>query len=337
MKTKIAINGFGRIGKLSFQNLLKQPHIEIVAINDLTNIEDLIYSLKYDSIQRQYPKPIIKAEDQNLIIDNHRIPIFQEKNPQNLPWKNLGINIVLECTGFFTNKEKAELHLKAGAQKVLISAPTTSDDIKTIVYNVNDQILTQKDTIISGASCTTNCLAPIVKVLNDNFGINQAFMTTVHSYTNDQSLIDEFHPKGIISRRGRAAAVNIIPSATGAAKAISLVIPELKGKIDGTALRVPTIAGSLIDLTAELKQEVTIKNINNIFRQNTNETLAYIDDPIVSSDIIGTSFGSLYDANTLQILKEKPRFIKLMSWFDNEMSYVSQLTRLLNKIINLSK
>jgi len=264
-----------------------------------------------------------------------KIPIFQEKNPQDLPWKDLEVDIVLECTGFFTSEEKANFHLQSGAKKVLISAPATGN-IKTIVYNVNDNILTKEDKIVSGASCTTNCLAPIVKVLHDSFGINQAFMTTVHSYTNDQSIVDQNHPKGIWSRRGRAAAQNIVPSSTGAAKAIGLVIPELKGKIDGTALRVPTLTGSLVDLTAELNQKVTREMINNVMRKNVNETLAYVEDPIVSSDIIGSTYGSLYDANTLQILKDKPRFIKLISWYDNEMSYVNQLVRLLKKIILIS-
>ncbi|TVY12184.1 type I glyceraldehyde-3-phosphate dehydrogenase [Candidatus Phytoplasma pini] len=332
MKKRIAINGFGRIGKLSFRSIFNNSDLEIVAINDLSQPESIVYSLKYDSAQGSYKKDNISFEKNAIIVDEKRILIFQEKNPQDLPWKDLEIDIVLECTGFFTSEEKARLHLKSGAKKVLISAPATGN-IKTIVYNVNDNILTKEDKIISGASCTTNCLAPIVKVLHDNFGINQAFMTTVHSYTNDQSIVDQNHSKGIWSRRGRAAAQNIVPSSTGAAKAIGLVIPELKGKIDGTALRIPTLTGSLVDLTVELNQEATHEMINNVIKQNANETLAYIDDPIVSSDIIGSNYGSLYDANTLQILKEKPRFIKLISWYDNEMSYVNQLVRLLKKII----
>ncbi|CCP88271.1 type I glyceraldehyde-3-phosphate dehydrogenase [Candidatus Phytoplasma solani] len=335
MKVRVAINGLGRIGKLAFRHIFGNPKFKIVAINDLSTPETLAYLLKYDSMQKPYKVKSISFNDKHLIIEEQQIPIFQERNPQNLPWDKLKVDIVLECTGFFTDKEKASLHLKAGARKVLISAPATGD-VKTVVYNVNDNILTKDDIIVSGASCTTNCLAPIVKVLNDHFGIKQAFMTTVHSYTSDQSLIDQTHPKGIWTRRGRAAAFNMVPSSTGAAKAIGLVIPELKGKLDGTAIRVPTITGSLVDLTAELNQEVSAQTINETFKKSANETLAYITDPIVSSDIVGTSYGSLYDSNTLQILKESPRFIKLMSWYDNEMSYVSQLVRLLHKISSLS-
>ncbi|MGI3136444.1 MAG: type I glyceraldehyde-3-phosphate dehydrogenase [Candidatus Phytoplasma vitis] len=334
MKKKIAINGLGRIGKLSFRSLFGNHNIDIVAINDLSTPETLAYLLKYDSAQGRYKEDDITFDENSLIVEGKKIHIFQERNPQDLPWGKLGIDIVLECTGFFTSEEKAQLHLKAGAKKVLISAPATGN-VKTIVFNVNDDILTKEDTIISGASCTTNCLAPVVKVLNDNFGIDQSFMTTIHSYTNDQSLIDQTHPKGIWTRRGRAAAVNMVPSSTGAAKAISLVIPELKGKIDGTAIRVPSLTGSLVDLTVELKKEVTVEMINNVFKKSANETLAFIKDPIVSSDIIGTSFGSLFDSNTVQILKERPRFVKLISWYDNEMSYVSQLTRLLLKMVTL--
>ncbi|WP_323847794.1 MAG: type I glyceraldehyde-3-phosphate dehydrogenase [Phytoplasma sp.] len=332
MKKKIAINGLGRIGKLSFRALFSNPQIDIVAINDLATPETLAYLLKYDSIQGRYKIDDIHFEKDALIVEGKKIFIFQEKDPKNLPWKALRIDIVLECTGFFTSEEKAKLHLEAGSKKVLISAPATSDNIKTIVFNVNDDILNKSDNIVSGASCTTNCLAPIVKVLNDEFGVNQAFMTTVHSYTNDQSLIDQNHPKSIWTRRGRAAASNIVPSSTGAAKAIGLVIPELKGKIDGIAIRVPTLSGSLVDLTVELNKEVTLEILNNLFQKKANETLAYIQDPIVSSDIIGTSYGSLYDSNAVQVLKDKPRFVKLISWYDNEMSYVSQLVRLLNKM-----
>ncbi|MEZ0180145.1 type I glyceraldehyde-3-phosphate dehydrogenase ['Camptotheca acuminata' phytoplasma] len=335
MKTKIAINGLGRIGKLSFRALFDNPKIDIVAVNDLSSPETLAYLLKYDTAQGNYKKDSISFGKDFLMVDNKKIAVLQERNPKDLPWKNLGVDIVLECTGFFTSEEKSRLHIEAGAKKVLISAPSASENVKTIVYNVNDDILTKDDEIISGASCTTNCLAPIVQVLNDNFGVSKAFMTTIHSYTSDQSLIDQTHPKGIWTRRGRAAAQNMVPSSTGAARAIGLVIPELKGKIDGTAIRVPSITGSLVDLTTELDKEVTVEMVNEVFKKNSNETLAFIEDPIVSSDVIGTSYGSLYDSHTLQILKEKPRFIKLISWYDNEMSYVSQLTRLLLKITRL--
>ncbi|MBP5835847.1 type I glyceraldehyde-3-phosphate dehydrogenase [Candidatus Phytoplasma meliae] len=334
MKVRVAINGFGRIGKLAFRLIFGNPKFQVVAINDLANLETISYLLKYDSMQKPYKINDISYQDNYLVVEGQKIPVFQEKNPQDLPWGSLKVDIVLECTGFFTSKEKASLHLKAGANKVLISAPA-NDDVKTIVYNVNDHTLNKDDIIVSGASCTTNCLAPIVKILNDHFGIKQAFMTTVHSYTGDQSLIDQNHPKGIWTRRGRAAAFNIVPSSTGAAKAIGLVIPELKGKLDGTAIRVPTITGSLVDLTAELNKKVTVEEVNTILKKSANETLAFITDPIVSSDVVGTTYGSLYDANTLQILKDNPKFIKLMSWYDNEMSYVNQLVRLLHKVASL--
>ncbi|QTX02743.1 glyceraldehyde-3-phosphate dehydrogenase [Candidatus Phytoplasma luffae] len=335
MKVRVAINGFGRIGKLAFRLIFDNPKFQIVAINDLASPETISYLLKYDSAQKPYKVNAVSFEGENLIVEGYKIPIFQKRNPQDLPWRKLKVDIVLECTGFFTDKKKAFAHLETGARKVLISAPATGN-LKTIVYNVNDYILNKDDVIVSGASCTTNCLAPIVKVLNDNFGIKQAFMNTVHSYTNDQDLIDQNHPKGIWARRGRAAASNMVPSSTAAAKAIGLVIPELKGKINGSAIRVPTIAGSLVDLVVELNQEVTEQIINETFEKNANETLAYITDPIVSSDIIGTTYGSLYDKNTLQILKSNPRFIKLISWYDNEMSYVNQLVRLLNKLASLN-
>jgi glyceraldehyde 3-phosphate dehydrogenase len=333
-KTKIAINGFGRIGKLAFRSLFDNPQFLVVGINDLSSLETIAYLLKYDTIQGSYKKDSVSYEDNHLLVDGQKIPVFQKRNPKDLPWKELDVDVVLECTGFFTSKEKAELHLQAGSKKVLISAPATGD-LKTVVYNVNDNILTKDDHIVSGASCTTNCLAPVIKVLNDNFGINQAFMTTIHSYTSDQTLIDQNHSKGIWARRGRAAATNMVPTSTGVVQAIGLVLPELKGKIDGTCVRVPTITSSLVDLTAELNQEVTTEQVNEVFEKNSNETLGYIKDPIVSSDVVGTTYGSLYDSNTLQILQTKPKFIKLMSWYDNEMSYVSQLIRLLQKISKL--
>ncbi|WP_017193316.1 type I glyceraldehyde-3-phosphate dehydrogenase [Vaccinium witches'-broom phytoplasma] len=330
-KTKVAINGFGRIGKLVFRSIFANPQFEVVGINDLSNLETIAYLLKYDTAQGLYKTDSVSYEDNHLVVDGKKIPVFQERNPKDLPWAKLDVDVVLECTGFFASKEKADLHLQAGAKKVLISAPAAGD-LKTVVYNVNDNVLTKDDHIVSGASCTTNCLAPVVKVLNDNFGINQAFMTTVHSYTSDQTLIDQNHSKGIWARRGRAAASNMVPTSTGVVKAIGLVLPELKGKIDGTSVRVPTVTGSLVDLTVELNQEVTAEQVNQVFAKNANETLGYVKDPIVSSDVVGTSYGSLYDSNTLQILQKKPKFIKLMSWYDNEMSYVSQLVRLLRKM-----
>ncbi|XXP77580.1 MAG: type I glyceraldehyde-3-phosphate dehydrogenase [Lettuce witches'-broom phytoplasma] len=333
-KTKVAINGFGRIGKLAFRSIFANPQFEVVGINDLSNLETIAYLLKYDTAQGSYKTDSVSYEDNHLVVDGNKIPVFQERNPKDLPWGKLDVDVVLECTGFFASKEKADLHLQSGAKKVLISAPATGD-LKTVVYNVNDNVLTKDDRIVSGASCTTNCLAPIAKVLNDNFGINQAFMTTVHSYTSDQTLIDQNHSKGIWARRGRAAASNMVPTSTGVVQAIGLVLPELKGKIDGTSVRVPTVTGSLVDLTVELNQEVTAEQVNQVFAKNANETLGYVKDPIVSSDVVGTTYGSLYDSNTLQILQTKPKFIKLMSWYDNEMSYVSQLVRLLHKMSTL--
>ncbi|MGE9276717.1 MAG: type I glyceraldehyde-3-phosphate dehydrogenase [Candidatus Phytoplasma pruni] len=330
-KTKVAINGFGRIGKLVFRSIFANPQFEVVGINDLSNLETIAYLLKYDTAQGLYKTDSVSYEDNHLVVDGKKIPVFQERNPKDLPWAKLDVDVVLECTGFFASKEKADLHLQAGAKKVLISAPAAGD-LKTVVYNVNDNVLTKDDHIVSGASCTTNCLAPVAKVLNDNFGINQAFMTTIHSYTSDQTLIDQNHSKGIWARRGRAAASNMVPTSTGVVKAIGLVLPELKGKIDGTSVRVPTVTGSLVDLTVELNQEVTAEQVNQVFAKNANETLGYVKDPIVSSDVVGTSYGSLYDSNTLQILQKNPKFIKLMSWYDNEMSYVSQLVRLLRKM-----
>ncbi len=336
MAIKVAINGFGRIGRLAFRLMHGNPAFNIVGINDLTDAETLAYLLKYDTAQGTYKTDSVSFEGNDLVVDGKKISVYSEKEPQKLPWKTLGVDVVLECTGFFTSKEKAGLHLEAGAKKVVISAPATGD-VKTIVFNVNDDTLDGSEDIVSGASCTTNCLAPVAKVLNDNFGIVKGFMTTVHAYTNDQSLMDQPHKKGIFSRRGRAAAQSIIPSSTGAAKAISLVIPELKGKLDGTALRVPTITGSVVDLTVELRKEVTLEEVDAAFKAAANETLAYVADPIVSSDVIGSHYGSLYDANTTQILKEDAKFVKVMAWYDNEMSYTAQLVRTVAKLASLIK
>lgn len=336
MAIKVAINGFGRIGRLAFRLMHGNPAFNIVGINDLTDAETLAYLLKYDTAQGTYKTDAVSFEGSDLVVDGKKISVYSEKEPQNLPWKTLGVDVVLECTGFFASKEKASLHLEAGAKKVVISAPATGD-VKTIVFNVNDDTLDGSEDIVSGASCTTNCLAPIAKVLDDNFGIVKGFMTTVHSYTNDQSLMDQPHKKGIFSRRGRAAAQSIIPSSTGAAKAIGLVLPQLKGKLDGTALRVPTITGSVVDLTVELGRAVTLEELDAAFKKAANETLAYVTDPIVSSDVIGSHYGSLYDANTTQILKEDPKFVKVMAWYDNEMSYTAQLVRTVEKLASLIK
>ena len=335
MAIKVAINGFGRIGRLAFRLMHGDPQFEIIAINDLTDAEQLAHLLKYDSAHGVYKNDSISQDGEHIIVDGEKIRVFEERDPKNLPWKKLGVDIVLECTGAFTSEEKASAHLEAGAKKVLISAPA-SGNVKMIVYNVNDDQLDGSEKIVSGASCTTNCLAPIVKVLDDNFGVVKGFMTTVHAYTSDQAILDLPHKKGIYARRGRAAANSIVPTSTGAAKAIGKVLPHLNGKLDGTALRVPTITGSIVDLTVELEKEVTLEQIDEAFKKAANETLAYVSDPIVSCDVIGSHYGSLYDAHTTQILEvDGKQLVKLMSWYDNEMSYTAQLVKTLKKIASL--
>ncbi len=337
MAIKVAINGFGRIGRLAYRLMADDPKFNVVGINDLTDAETLAYLLKYDTAQGNFKLDGVSYEGTDLVVDGKKIPIFSEKDPKNLPWAKLGVDVVLECTGLFTDEVKAGWHLEAGAKKVVVSAPA-GGNVKTIVYNVNDDTLDGSEHIISGASCTTNCLAPVAKVLDDNFGIVGGFMTTVHAFTADQSLVDQPHKKGIKSRRGRAASESIVPSSTGAAKAIGLVLPQLKGKLDGTALRVPTITGSIVDLTVELKRNVTLEEVDAAFKAAANETLAYVTDPIVSSDVIGSRYGSLYDANTTQIVNfDGKQLVKVMSWYDNEMSYTAQLVRTVTKLASLIK
>ncbi|WP_026392140.1 type I glyceraldehyde-3-phosphate dehydrogenase [Haploplasma modicum] len=337
MAIKVAINGFGRIGRLAYRLLSQDSAFDVVAINDLTDAETLAYLLKYDSAHGNFRTNEITNGEDHIVVGGHKINVYAEKDPKNLPWGKLGVDVVLECTGLFTSQEKAGWHVEAGAKKVIVSAPATGD-VKTVVYNVNDNILDGSETVISGASCTTNCLAPVAKVLNDNFGIVKGFMTTIHAYTADQSLMDQPHKKGIYSRRGRAAATSIIPSSTGAAKAIGLVIPELKGKLDGTALRVPTITGSVVDLTVELNKQVTLEEIDAAMKAGANETLAYVADPIVSSDVVGSHFGSLYDAHTTQIVNvDGKQLVKIMAWYDNEMSYTAQLIRTAKKVASQIK
>lgn len=324
---KVAINGFGRIGRLVFRIMEENPNFEVVAINDLTDAEQLAYLLKYDTSHRNYRIDEIDYDGNYIIIGNRKIRVYAETDPTNLPWRELEVDEVFECTGHFTDKEKALAHIKAGAKKVIISAPAKGD-LKTIVYNVNHDKLDGNEEIISAASCTTNCLAPVCKVLNDNFGIIKGYMTTVHAYTNDQATLDIAHKKGAKSRRGRAAAANIIPSSTGAASAIGLVIPELKGKLDGSALRVPTTTGSVVDLTLELSKNVTVEEINKTFLDNQNETLGYTTDPIVSSDIIGSHLGGVVDGLLTSILEVDGRqLVKIVAWYDNEMSYSAQMVR----------
>lgn len=324
---KVAINGFGRIGRLVFRIMQEDKDFEVVAINDLTDPQQLAYLLKYDTSHRKYLSSEITYDEENIIVKGKKIRVYKETNPENLPWNKLEIDAVYECTGRFTDKEKASSHIKAGAKKVIISAPATGD-LKTIVYNVNENTLTKEDKIISAASCTTNCLAPVVSILDKKFGIKKGYMTTVHAYTNDQSILDLAHPKGAKSRRGRAAAANIIPSATGAATAIGKVLPQLDGKLDGSALRVPVTTGSVIDLTLELNKIVTKEEINEVFKENQNETLGFTLDPIVSSDIIGDTHGGVVDGLLTDTLEsEGTQLVKVVAWYDNEYSYSSQMVR----------
>ena len=324
---KVAINGFGRIGRLVFRIMEEDPNFEVVAINDLTDAKELAYLLKYDTNHRNYRVDEISYEDNNLIVGNRKIKVFSEMDPVNLPWKELEVDEVFECTGHFTDKDGAYKHITAGAKKVIISAPAKGD-LKTIVYSVNEDTLDGSEEVISAASCTTNCLAPVLNILEKNIGIKKGFMTTVHAYTNDQATLDISHKKGIDSRRGRACAANIVPSSTGAAKAIGLVIPSLKGKMDGSALRVPVPTGSVIDLTLELNRNTTEEEINNLFINNQNETLKLTMDPIVSSDIIGSSLGALVDGQLTKVVEVEGRqLVKVVAWYDNEMGYSYQMVR----------
>ncbi|AHK22482.1 Glyceraldehyde-3-phosphate dehydrogenase [Candidatus Hepatoplasma crinochetorum Av] len=327
---KIAINGFGRIGRLTFRQLFGEKNIEIVAINDLTSPATLAHLLKYDSAHGPYKVDKIKSESDAIIVDGKKVKIFAERDPKALPWKDLGIDLVIESTGFFTSKEKAQAHIDAGAKKVVISAPATGD-LKTIVYNVNHKILNKDDKIISAASCTTNCLAPVVNVLQKEFGIVSGFMTTVHAATNDQRTADSPHSD---LRRARAAGSNIIPTTTGAASALGLVIPEVKGKLDGNSMRVPVVTGSVVDLSVILKKPASVQKINAAMKKAKNETLGYTEDPIVSSDIIDETHGSIFDALSTKQLPNTNMF-KIVAWYDNEMSYVNQLVRAIKYYINL--
>ncbi|WP_298715829.1 type I glyceraldehyde-3-phosphate dehydrogenase [Chitinophaga sp.] len=322
---KIGINGFGRIGRLVFRQIYNMPGIDVVAINDLTSPAVLAHLLKYDSAQGRFGQDV-KHTDNAIVVNGEEVKIYAQKDPSQIPWKSHEIDVVIECTGFFTDKAKAEAHITAGAKRVVISAPATGD-LKTVVYNVNHDILDGSETVISCASCTTNCLAPMAKVMNDNYGIVTGLMTTIHAYTNDQNTLDAPHPKGDL-RRARAAAANIVPNSTGAAKAIGLVLPELKGKLDGNAQRVPTITGSLTELTTILTKKVTAEEINAAMKAAANESFGYTEDEIVSSDIIGINFGSLFDATQTKVMTQGDvQIVKTVSWYDNEMSYVSQLVR----------
>lgn len=324
---KVAINGFGRIGRLVFRLMEEDPSFEVVAINDLTDAEQLAYLLKYDTSHRRYSNHIIEFDENNIIVNGRKIRVYSETEPKNLPWGELGIDEVFECTGRFTTKDSAMDHIEAGAKKVIISAPAKGE-LKTIVYNVNHDTLDGSEQIISAASCTTNCLAPVAKVINDNFGIKKGYMTTVHAYTNDQTILDVAHKKGIKARRGRAGAANIIPSSTGAASALGQVIPELAGKLDGNALRVPVTDGSVVDLTLELNKNVTKEEINTVLKNNVNETLNFTMDPVVSSDIIGTTTGALVDGLLTDVLDvDGSQLVKVVAWYDNELGYSAQMVR----------
>ena len=324
---KIAINGFGRIGRLVFRIMEEDPNFEVVAINDLTDAEQLAYLLKYDTNHRNYRVDDISFEGNFIIVGDRKIRVYSETNPANLPWGELNIDEVFECTGRFTDKESASAHITAGAKKVIISAPAKGD-LKTIVYNVNEDTLDGTEKVISAASCTTNCLAPVLNIIEKNIGIKKGFMTTVHAYTNDQATLDIAHKKGINARRGRACAANIVPSSTGAASAIGLVIPSLKGKLDGGALRVPVSTGSVIDLTLELERNTTVEEINKLFIDNVNETIGFTMDPIVSSDIISSKLGGLIDGQLTKIVEvDGKQLVKIIAWYDNEMSYSAQMVR----------
>lgn len=334
MPIKVAINGFGRIGRLVFRIMEEDKNFEVVAINDLTDSEQLSYLLKYDSNHRLYNK-IVDYDEEGIIINGRKVKIYSELDPSNLPWSTLGIDVVFECTGKFTSVDKAMAHINAGAKKVIISAPAKGE-AKTIVYNVNDDILEGNEKIISAASCTTNCLAPVLKIIDDNFGIEKGFMTTIHAYTNDQVTLDVAHKKGIKERRGRACALNIVPTSTGAATAIGKVIPKLDGRLSGNAMRVPVSDGSLIDLVLELNKNVTVNDINFAFKNNQNETIVYTEDPIVSSDIISSTCGATVDGNLTEVLNVNGKqLIKVVAWYDNEMGYSYQMVRTAKKLMNM--
>ena len=332
---KIAINGFGRIGRLVYRLMEEDNYFDVVAINDLSSSEDLAYLLKYDTNHRNYDKKV-EFDEEGIIVEGKKVKVYSEKDPANLPWKELNIDLVFECTGLFTNEADARKHLVAGAKKVLISAPSKGN-VKTVVYNVNDDILTSGDEIVSAASCTTNCLAPVLKVLEDNIGIENGFMTTVHAYTNDQVTLDVSHKKGFKSRRGRACAMNIVPTSTGAATAIGKVLPSLDGKLSGGALRVPVSDGSLIDLSLELKRNTTVEEINNLFVSNTNETLKATYDPIVSSDIITSRCGATVDLLLTNVLEVNDKqLVKVVAWYDNELGYSAQMVRTAKKLMEVT-
>lgn len=332
--TKIAINGFGRIGRLAFRQMFDAVGYEVVAINDLTDAKTLTHLLKYDSAQGRFGKEVTYTDD-SITVEGKKMKVYAKRDPKDLPWGDLDIDVVLECTGFFASLDASMAHIEAGAKKVVISAPAKGD-LKTVVFAVNENILDGSEKVISAASCTTNCLAPMVGTLNKLAAVDKAFMTTIHAYTNDQNTLDAPHSKDL--RRARAAAVNIVPASTGAAAAIGLVIPELKGKLDGNAQRVPVITGSLTELVAVVDGQVTVDEINIAMRAASNDSFGYNDEEIVSSDIIGITYGSLFDATLTKAtpLGDKT-LVKVTAWYDNEYSYVSQMVRTIKYFDELSK
>ncbi len=337
MAVKVAINGFGRIGRLAFRQMFGAEGYEIVAINDLTDAKMLAHLLKYDSAQGRYAKAdTVVAKENSIVVDGKEIMIYAMRNPADLPWGELGVDVVLECTGFFVSKAKSQAHIDAGAKKVVISAPA-GDDLPTIVYSVNEKTLTAADTIISAASCTTNCLAPMAATLNKLVSVEKGFMTTIHAYTGDQMTLDGPHSKGDL-RRARAAAVNIVPNSTGAAKAIGLVVPELAGKLDGAAQRVPVPAGSITELVAVVNGKVSKADVNEAMKAAQSASFGYTEDEIVSSDVIGITYGSLFDATQTKVtdLENGKTLVKVVSWYDNENSYTSQMVRTIKYFAELA-
>lgn len=327
MSIKVAINGFGRIGRLALRQILQTEGVEVVAVNDLTPADMLVHLFKYDTTQGRFNGEVVLNEN-SFSVNGKEIKVFANANPEELPWKELDIDVVLECTGFFTSNEKCQAHIRAGARKVVISAPG-GNDVKTVVFGVNEQILDGSETVISAASCTTNCLAPMAAVLQKQFGIVQGLMTTIHAYTGDQNTLDAPHRKGD-KRRARAAAQNIVPNSTGAAKAIGLVIPELQGKLDGSAQRVPVATGSLTELVCVLEKTVSKEEVNAAMKAAANESYGYTEEELVSSDVIGISYGSLFDATQTRVMTVGDKqLVKTVAWYDNEMSYTCQLVRTL--------
>ena len=333
MKKRIAINGFGRIGRIAYRLLLGSSDYEVVAINSRGTAEENAYLLKYDTVFRKFDENITVLDD-GIMVDTTFTKVLQFDDPEKCPWRELNVDLVLECTGAFTKKEDAYKHILAGAKHVIISAPG-KDEMKTVVYGVNENILSRDDEIISSASCTTNCLAPVLKIIEDNIGIESGFMSTIHAYTNDQNTLDGSHKKGIKSRRGRTAASNIIPTSTGAAKSIGVVIPTLSGKMYGVAYRVPVIDGSMVDVTLTLNRATSVDEINDLFRNNMNEVLDFTVDPIVSSDVIGSTCGALVDGLSTKVLDVNKKQVKIVAWYDNEYGYTSQMIRVMDKLLKL--